>query len=411
MFSKCNFLLMLALLLCAVRTSAQEKIVNPDISYMSKVRMCTIASIAVSGVEDYEDYMLTGISGLSVGQEISLPGSEITEAVKRYWKHGLFSEVRIAADSIVADSIYLHIYLKTRPRVSSINYYGLKKKSERSDLEQKLGLLKGSQITPNMMARAKLLAQRYFESKGFKNAEVTITQRDDVTQKNYVILDIDVDKKQKTKVKKITIDGNEEITDKMLKGGMFSKGALQNLHEVNKFKNIFKKKKFTPERYEEDKQSLITKYNELGYRDAIILEDSVSYHDEKHVNIYLKVREGKKYYIRNITWAGNTVYKTDVLARMLGIKKGDVYNQTLLNKRLKEDEDAVGNAYWDNGYIFYDLEPVEINIVGDSIDLEMRIREGMQAHISHVRITGNTRLYEKVVRRELRVKPGDIFSK
>ena len=187
MFSKCNFLLMLALLLCAVRTSAQEKIVNPDISYMSKVRMCTIASIAVSGVEDYEDYMLTGISGLSVGQEISVPGSEITEAVKRYWKHGLFSEVRIAADSIVADSIYLHIYLKTRPRVSSINYYGLKKKSERSDLEQKLGLLKGSQITPNMMARAKLLAQRYFESKGFKNAEVTITQRDDVTQKNYVI--------------------------------------------------------------------------------------------------------------------------------------------------------------------------------------------------------------------------------
>ncbi len=411
MFSKCNFLLMLALLLCAVRTSAQEKIVNPDISYMSKVRMCTIASIAVSGVEDYEDYMLTGISGLSVGQEISVPGSEITEAVKRYWKHGLFSEVRIAADSIVADSIYLHIYLKTRPRVSSINYYGLKKKSERSDLEQKLGLLKGSQITPNMMARAKLLAQRYFESKGFKNAEVTITQRDDVTQKNYVILDIDVDKKQKTKVKKITIDGNEEITDKMLKGGMFSKGALQNLHEVNKFKNIFKKKKFTPERYEEDKQSLITKYNELGYRDAIILEDSVSYHDEKHVNIYLKVREGKKYYIRNITWAGNTVYKTDVLARMLGIKKGDVYNQTLLNKRLKEDEDAVGNAYWDNGYIFYDLEPVEINIVGDSIDLEMRIREDVQAHISHVRITGNTRLYEKVVRRELRVKPGDLFSK
>ena len=406
-----NALLTILLLLSAVVTMSQEKIINPDISYTAKVRMCTIAGIAVSGVEDYEDYMLTSISGLYKGQEISVPGNEITDAVKRYWKHGLFSEVRIAADSIVADSIYLHIYLKTRPRVSTINYNGVKKKSERSDLEQKLGLLKGSQITPNMIARAKILAQNYYEGKGFKNAEIEIRQRDDVTQKNHVILDVDVDKKQKTKVKHIIIEGNKEIPTKKLKGGMFSKGALQNLHEVNKIKNIFKKKKFTPERYAEDKQNLIAKYNELGYRDAIILEDSVSYYDEKHVDIYLKVYEGQKYYIRNITWAGNTVYKTDVLANMLGMKKGDVYNQTLLNKRLKDDEDAVGNAYWDHGYIFYELNPVEINIVGDSIDLEMRIREGVQAHISHVRINGNTRLYEKVVRRELRTKPGDLFSK
>ena len=192
---------------------------------------------------------------------------------------------------------------------------------------------------------------------------------------------------------------------------MFTKGALQNLHEVNKLNNIFKKKKFTPERYEEDKQSLITKYNELGYRDAIILEDSVSYYDERHVNVYLKVYEGQRYYIRNITWVGNTVYKTDILSAMLGMKKGDIYNKTLLNKRIKEDEDAVGNAYWDHGYLFYDLQPIEINIVGDSIDLEMRITEGPQAHISHVRVNGNTRLYEKVVRRELRVKPVDLFSK
>ncbi len=411
MLPKRNAFLTLVLLFSAAITMAQDKIINPDISYTAKVRLCTIAGIAVSGVEEYKDYMLTGISGLSVGQEISVPGTEITDAVKRYWKHGLFSEVRIAADSIVADSIYLHIYLKTRPRVSAINYYGVTKKSERNDLEQKLGLLKGSQITPNMIARAKILAQNYYEGKGFKNAEVTIMQRDDVTQKNHVILDVDVDKKQKTKVKNIIIEGNKEVSTKQLKGGMFSKGALQNIHEVNKFRNIFKKKKFTPERYEEDKANLIAKYNELGYRDAIILEDSVSYYDEKHVNVYLKVFEGQKYYIRNITWAGNTVYQTDVLASMLGMKKGDVYNQTLLQKRIKEDEDAVGNAYWDHGYIFYDLTPVEINVVGDSIDLEMRIREGVQAHISHVRINGNTRLYEKVVRRELRTKPGDLFSK
>ena len=405
-----------ALLLCMSAMTfqqlhAQEKILNPEISYASSVRMMKIGALNVSGVEGYESYMLTSISGLSVGQEISVPGNEITEAVKKYWRHGLFSDVKIAADSIVGDSIYLHIYLKTRPRVSQINYTGLKKKSESEDLEQKLGLLKGSQVTPNMLARAKTIAQKYFEDKGFSNAEINITQRDDVTEKNHVILDIDVDKKEKTKVHRMYFEGNKALTDKKIKGGLFGGGALKKLHEVNKFNSFLKGKKFTPERFSEDKQNLIEKYNELGYRDAVILKDSVVKYDDKHVDIYFKLYEGQKYYIRNITWVGNTVYTTDYLSTILGMKKGDVYNQKLLNKRLREDEDAVGNAYWNTGYLFYDLQPVEINVVGDSIDLEMRIQEGPQAHISHVRITGNTKLYEKVVRRELRTKPGDLFSK
>ena len=405
-----------ALLLCMSAMTfqqlhAQEKILNPEISYASSVRMMKIGALNVSGVEGYESYMLTSISGLSVGQEISVPGNEITEAVKKYWRHGLFSDVKIAADSIVGDSIYLHIYLKTRPRVSQINYTGLKKKSEREDLEQKLGLLKGSQVTPNMLARAKTIAQKYFEDKGFSNAEINITQRDDVTEKNHVILDIDVDKKEKTKVHRMYFEGNKALTDKKIKGGLFGGGALKKLHEVNKFNSFLKGKKFTPERFSEDKQNLIEKYNELGYRDAVILKDSVVKYDDKHVDIYFKLYEGQKYYIRNITWVGNTVYTTDYLSTILGMKKGDVYNQKLLNKRLREDEDAVGNAYWNTGYLFYDLQPVEVNVVGDSIDLEMRIQEGPQAHISHVRITGNTKLYEKVVRRELRTKPGDLFSK
>lgn len=411
MLSKRHFVMTLALLLCTGMAMAQEKIINPDISYASKVKMCTIAALRASGVDGYEESTLTNISGLAVGQEISVPGNEITDAVKRYWKHGLFSEVKIAADSIVMDSIYLHIYLKTRPRVSAINFYGLKKKSERNDMEQKLGLLKGSQITPNMIERAKILAQRYFEGKGFKNAEVNIRQRNDVMEKNHVILDIEVDKKQKTKIKHIVIDGAKEIKVKKLKGTMFKKGALGDLYEVNKFNNIFKKKKFTPERYEEAKEKLIDKYNELGYRDAIIEADSTSFYDDRHVNVYFKIYEGKKYYLRNITWAGNTVYQTAALTRSLNMKKGDIYNKVLLNKRLKEDEDAVGNLYWNHGYLFCDIQPIEINVVDDSIDVEIRVVEGIQAHISHVRISGNTRLYEKVVRRELRVKPGDLFSK
>lgn len=403
-------LTLLAALLFSIGAVAQEKIVNPEISYAGTPRSGVIGGIAVSGVEGYEDYMLTGISGLTVGQKIELPGQEITEAVKRYWKHGLFSNVQIAADSIVGDKIYLHFYLALRPRVSTINYIGVKK-SEREDLETKLGLLKGNQITPNMIGRAELLAKNYFDDKGYKNAEINIRQRDDVTAKNQVILDVEIDKKEKMKVRQIIIEGNKNLSDSKIKGGLFTKGAFTKTHEAGKLSTFLKSKKYTPERYKTDKQNLIDKYNELGYRDATIVEDSVWNVDDKHVSIYLKVDEGKKYYIRNITWVGNTVFSTDYLSRLLGMKKGDVYNQKFMHKRLSEDDDAVGNEYWNNGYLFYNLQPTEVNIVGDSIDLEMRIMEGNQAHISRVRINGNTRVYENVVRRELRTKPGDLFSK
>ena len=389
---------------------AQEKIVNPDISYAGTPRSCIIGGINVHGVEGYEDYMLTGLSGLQVGQQISLPGSEITEAVKRYWRHGLFSKVTISADSIVGDTVYLALNLALRPRVSTINYYGIKK-SEREDMEAKLGIMKGSQITPNMIDRAKILAKKYFDDKGYKNAEINIQQRDDVTGKNQVILDVNIDKHDKMKIREIIIEGNKSLKSSKIKGGLFKKGVLTKMNEAGKLSSFLKSKKFTDERYKTAKQNLIDKYNELGYRDMTIVEDSVWNVDENHVNIYMKIDEGQKYYIRNITWVGNTVISSDDLNRMLGMKTGDVYNQKQLNKRLSEDDDAVGNYYWNNGYLFYRLDPTEVNIVGDSIDLEMRISENQQAHISHVRIYGNDRLYEEVVRRELRTKPGDLFSK
>ncbi len=403
-------LMLLALSGVSLTVSAQHKIVNPDITYSGTPKTYKLAGLSVTGIDGYEDYVLTGISGLSVGQELEVPGTAITDAVKRYWKHGLFSDVSISADSIVGDNIYLKIHLAPRPRISTINYNGLKK-TEREDMEKKLGLVKGGQITPNMIDRAKILAKKYFEDKGYKNAEVFIRQRDDVAAKNQVILDIDVDKKEKLKVRTITIDGDNQLGDKKIKGTMFTKGAFTKTHEAGKLANILKSKKFTPERWAEDKKNLITKYNEYGFRDAMITKDSVWNVDPKHVDIYVKVDEGKKYYIRNIKWVGNTVYSTDYLSRLLDMKKGDVYNQTYLNKRLSQDEDAVGNAYWNNGYLFYNLQPTEVNIVGDSIDLEMRITEGQQAHINRVKINGNDRLYENVVRRELRTKPGDLFSK
>lgn len=404
------FILLAMATLFATQTKAQEKIVNPDISYAGTPRLCEIGGLTTKGVEGYEDYVLTGLSGLEVGQQISVPGNEITEAIRRYWKHGLFSKVSITADSIVGSKIYLCVHLALRPRVSTINYNGLKK-SEREDMEAKLGIMKGSQITPNMIDRAKILAKKYFDEKGYKNAEIEILQRDDVTGSNQVILDVNIDKKAKMKVRHIIIEGNENLKTSKIKGGLFKKGAFAKTHEAGKLATFLKSKKFTDERYKQDKQNLIDKYNELGYRDMYIVEDSVWTVDEKHVNVYVKVDEGQKYYLRNVTWVGNTVAPTPYLDELLRMKKGDVYDTKKMNKRLSEDEDAVGNYYWNNGYLFYRLEPTEINIVGDSIDLEMRITEGPQAHINSVRIYGNDRLYEEVVRRELQTKPGDLFSK
>ena len=377
---------------------------KPVILYNGTPKKYEIADIKVTNIDNYEDYVLIGISGLAVGQTITVPGDDITSAIKRYWRHGLFSDVKITAEKIEGNKIYLFIHLTLRPRITDIRFNGVKK-SEREDLQAKLGMAKGSQITPNLIDRAKIIIKRHFDEKGFKNAEVNIVEREDPANKEQVYVDVNIDKKDKVKVHKITIDGNSVLTDKKLKR------VMKKTNEKGKLVNLFRAKKFINERYEEDKQKIIDKYNELGYRDAIIEVDSVTPYDEKTVDVYMKIYEGNKYYLRDITWVGNTVYPSDLLNEQLRMKRGDVYNQKLLNDRISNDEDAIGNNYYNRGYVFYHLDPVEVNIVGDSIDLEMSIVEGPQASISHVRINGNDRLYENVVRRELRTRPGDLFSK
>lgn len=392
-----------------VAQESLEKQINPVILYSGTPRKYEIGGISVSGVKNYEDYVLIGLSGLSVGQVVTVPGEDITKATERYWKHGLFSNVRIAADSIVGGKIYLDIELAERPRISEINYNGVKK-SEREDLESRLGMVKGKQITPNMVNRAKIVAKRYFDDKGFKNAEIDIIQRDDIAADNQLIVDINVDKKEKIKIHKIYINGNEALSDKMVRKSM--KKTREKSTWANGLRNYFKGgKKFINEKYEEDKELIIDKYNEMGYRDAQLLTDSVVSYDDRTVDIYLTLEEGDKYYLRNVSWVGNTVYNSSQLAYTLRMKRGDVYNQKMIQQRLRTDEDAIGNQYYNGGYVFFNIEPVEMNVDGDSIDVEMRIFEGKQATINRVRITGNDRLYENVVRRELHTKPGDLFSK
>ncbi len=384
----------------------------PVISYSLTPKKYKIADIKVTGVKNYDDFVLIGFSGLSVGDEISVPGDEVTAAVKAFWKHGLFSDVKILANKIEGDSIGLEYQLKQRPRISEVNYHGIKK-GEREDLEAKLGLKKGFQITPNVLDRAKILIEKFFDGKGFKNVDVNIQQKDDMAHEGEVILDIYIDKNEKTKIHRIYFEGNNALTARQLKKAM--KKTNEKFSLFNDWKSsileMFSTKKFTTEEYENDKNNLIAKYNEHGYRDAVLLADSVVNFNEKKVDIFLKVDEGEKYYLKDIRFVGNTKYSTDDLMRVLGMKPGEVYNQKKLNDRLSMDEDAVSNIYFNNGYLFFNADPVEVEVENDSIALEIRIQEGPQATINRVIINGNDRLYEDIVRRELRTKPGKLFSR
>ena len=378
--------------------------VKPTIQYTNSPKKYEIAGIAVSGVKNYEDYVLIGFSGLTVGQIVSIPGDEITSAVKRFWKHGLFSDVKISALKFEGKKVWLEIALKQRSRISDITFKGMKK-SDREEIETKLGLIKGNQVTPNLIDRAKKVIRKHYEEKGYRNVAVDINQKDDLSKENNVIVEISVDRKQKTKVNKIFITGNKALTVNKIQK------IMKKTNEKGRLVNFFSQKKFVNTDFAEDKELIIKKYNELGYRDAAIVSDSVVSINDKTVNVYIRIEEGKKYFIRGIKWIGNTLYPSDYLSQVLRMKSGDVYNQKLLEARTQSDEDAVTNVYMDKGYLFFNIEPVEVNVGNDSIDLEMRIYEGRQATINKIEIRGNDRLYEHTIRRELRTKPGQLFSK
>lgn len=371
-----------------------------DISY-DAVKEYTIANIAVTGDFTYENYIIIGFSGLSVGDKISVPGKEISSAIKRFWRQGYFSEIQIYADKIENDSVWLNIYLKQRSKINEIKFYGVKK-SEQEDIEKKINIKRNDILTADLTDRIKVLSKNYFSEKGFDNAEITVIQKPDA-EKGLANLDIIVDKKQKIKVHDIIVSGNNSLSITKIDNAMKKTNRPTLL-------NFFKSKKFIKSLYETDKNSLIEKYNEIGHRDARILKDSVVYIDSTHVDIYLTVDEGKKYYFGNMSWSGNTVYTTDVLDAYLNIKKGDVFNQKQLDKRLNGDEDAVMSLYKDNGYLFSQVDPIESSIVGDSINFEFHLYEGKPATINNVIIKGNDRVYEHVIRREVRTRPGDIYS-
>lgn len=388
----------------AVQSIVNDTIYNPDIIYSPIPKVYEIAGIKVEGINHVDDYIIIAHSGLSVGEKVEVPGDVLTNATKRLWRQGLYSKVQIYAEKALGNKIWLVISLRQQPRMSEMRFSGVKG-GEKKDIQERLSMVSGQQITPNIVARATQIIKDYYGAKGFKNANVHIRQVPDVSKDNQVFLDVEVDRHNKVKVHKIYIGGNEVLSDRKVKG------AMKKTNENGNLLNLFKQKKFVESDYKDDKNRIIQKYNELGYRDARILRDSVVRYDDKTVDVYIDVEEGKKYYISDINWVGNSVYPTEFLNDVLGIYPGDVYNQKLLEKRMKDDDDAVSSFYLDNGYLFFQLIPIEENVKGDSIALQMRVIEGPQATINRVVINGNDQLFEKVIRRELRVRPGDLFSK
>lgn len=406
MIKMCSYkkiILLLAVILLVSESLRLEAQVGTSTIYDYRdIEDYIIGNITISGVRFLDYNALIGVSGLRQGQLITIPGDEISGAAQKLWAQGLFSDIRITISEIRSDTVFLDIYLQERPRLSSLKINGIKK-SELQDIKDKINLPNGSQVTAFILNNTEKIIKDHYLEKGYLNTEVNFIQKEDPDKPNSVILTIDVNKNQKVKIDRIEFIGNQDFDDRKLKRQM--KGTKE------KNWNFLRSSKYISEKFTEDREKLYTFYNENGYKDFAIISDSLYTVSGDRVGLVIKVEEGRQYFLRNISWVGNSIYPTSLLDKVLNIDKGSVYNKTLLEKRLRVDEDAVSSLYLDHGYLFSNLTPVETRIVGDSVDLEIRIYEGDQAYLNDVIIKGNTRTNEHVARRELYTLPGDLFSK
>ena len=420
---------------------------SQDISYTNPQEY-EIAGITVTGTKGLNSDAIISLSGLSVGDKIRVPGPAISGAIKKLWKSRILGDVSVAASKIEDGKIYLDIVLAEKPRLSRIEIAGVNKTQE-GDITEDLTLIKGQIVDEALINKARLTAKNYFIDKGYLNVAIDIQQEVDTVLNNSITLKMDIDKGPKVKIKKISFEGNETFTDNRLRGRMKETHEKIRFNLINdltsrllnlkgrKVKNFLTEKdsvefsdlktylgeqvklnflqgsKFIRDDYEADKKAIIDFYNSKGYRDATIVSDSVYTSGDNTINIDITVDEGQRYYFRDILWSGNYVYDEQTLGRVLGINKGDVYDLENLNKRLNFNPNGndVSALYMDNGYLFFNIQPVEVQIEDDSIDVEMRIFEGEQATISKVIITGNDRTNDHVIRREIRTMPGQKFNR
>ncbi len=364
-----------------------------------------IAGISISGAKFLDAEALINLSGIAVGDQLMIPGEKITQAIENLWKQSLFSDIKINVTKVEGSKIYLEIAVQERPRLSKFTFIGIKK-GDIEKLREKIRLTKGQVITDNLINNAGHIIKEYYIEKGFYNVEVSFRQAKDSAAVNSEILFVTIDKKRKVKIHEIIFHGNSALNKKQLKR------LLKETKEKH-FYNLFTASKYLPENFEKDKLKIIEKYNSLGYRDAKILKDTVYRFDEKTINLEITVSEGKKYFFRSIQWTGNGKHTTAELNSILSIKRGDVFDQSVLDSRLFMNPNGkdITSLYMDDGYLFFQVTPVEVLVENDSIDLEIRIYEGKQAIINEVTVVGNTKTNDRVIMREVRTKPGQLFSR
>ena len=397
-----QIVLLLLLTLMAVPAMAQEV----EIDY-NNPKKYTVGGVKVEGNHYFSPEQIIQISGLQPGLEVTAPGEELSSIVNRLWLQKYFEDVAVVIDSLVPtrDTAYFKIAIIERPRVSRWTFSGVKN-GEEKELLERLNLRRGGEFSDYVSKTASDIIKRYYKEKGFLNCEVNVTTQKDTVIKRAIRVNFGVNKGEKVKIQTITFNGAEHVKETKLVRSM-------KKTRDKRLMNFFSSKKFNEAEYENDKRSLISAFNEAGYRDARIVKDTMYYVEPGRVQIDFDIEEGQQYYFRDITWTGNSVYNSEALNSILKINKGDVYDVVTMDKRLfgggKQTDADVSKLYRDNGYLFFNLQAVELNIEGDSVDVEMRVVEGKPATLNNIVINGNDLTNERVIRRQIFTRPGYLF--
>lgn len=364
-----------------------------------------VAGIAVEGIQRAERGSILNASGLRIGDKINYPGKDLGDALRRLWKQGIYDDVQLEAENVVGNRIFLVIRVSERPRISKYTFLGISK-GNADDLREKINFIRGQRFTETKKRNAERVIKNFYYEKGYFNTEVKVTTKDDPDMPGGVIVIMDVNKNKRVKINKIYLEGNKITPDRKIKKQM-------KKTKERRFYKVFWRSKFIPALYQEDKEKVIAYLNTKGFRDAQITWDTIYKQGGRFIDLKINIYEGQVYHFRDIAFKGNFKYSAGFLDTLLGIRKGDVYNTELLERRLNMDPNGtdIGSLYLDDGHLFFRAEPVEIAVFKDSIDLEIRIYEGPQATVDKIIIEGNTKTSDYVIQREIRTLPGTKFSR
>ena len=395
------------LLMMAAPMWAQQSGKNVVVDYNSPKKYI-VGGVSVEGREHVSEQQILQIAGLQEGMEVTVPSDDLSSIVKRLWLQRMFEDVTLAIDSIAPsrDTAFFKISVIERPRVSRWTFSGVKS-GEEKELRERLNFRRGSEFSEYVAKTATDIIKRYYKEKGFLNVAVDVNTKRDTMVRSAIRVQFAVDRGEKVKIKTITFKGADHVKEsKMVR-------SMKKTRD-GRLMNFFSSKKFNETEYINDKKALISVFNEAGYRDARIVKDTMYYVEPGRLQIDFEIDEGKQYYFRDITWTGNSVFTSQGLNEILMINKGDVYDVVTMEKRLygggKETEGNVSTLYRDNGYLFFNVQPVELNIEGDSVDVEIRVVEGKPATLNNIIINGNDLTNERVIRRQLFTRPGDLFT-